>query len=72
MATTSFLYLVPVIAVAIGYFYLKEVPLKIELLGGAVVLLGVVIINARRPRPNQIPTDKNLTQDPSASRKVGR
>lgn len=66
--TTSFLYLVPVIAVAIGYFYLEEVPLAAELLGGAVVLLGVVILNARRPRPQPIPTN----HDSSASRAIER
>lgn len=70
--TTSFLYLVPVIAVAIAYFYLDEVPLAVELLGGAVVLLGVVILHARRARPKQTFTDTNLTHDPSALREVGR
>ncbi len=45
-ATTSFLYLVPPIAVTIAYFWLGEIPNVVEGVGGAVVLLGVLLINS--------------------------
>lgn len=46
--TTSFLHMVPLIAVAIGYVWLDEMPLMTELAGGVVVLFGVVLLNFRR------------------------
>ncbi|HEK1766284.1 TPA: DMT family transporter [Pseudomonas putida] len=51
--TTSFLYLVPLIAVVIGYVWLDELPLGIELAGGAVVLMGVIILNFGRFPPRR-------------------
>jgi drug/metabolite transporter (DMT)-like permease len=43
--STSLLYLVPAFAVLIGFVWLGEVPLVGELLGGAVVIAGVVLVS---------------------------
>ncbi len=41
-ASTSLLYLVPAVALLIAFVWIGEVPLPTELLGGAVVVLGVL------------------------------
>lgn len=41
-ASTSLLYLVPAVALLIAFVWLGEVPLSAELLGGAVVVIGVL------------------------------
>lgn len=43
--STSLLYLVPPVAVLIAWVWLGEVPLPVELAGGLVVILGVVVIS---------------------------
>ncbi len=46
MATsTSLLYLVPSVTVLIAYFWLGELPVVAELIGGVIVVLGVVTIS---------------------------
>jgi drug/metabolite transporter (DMT)-like permease len=42
---SSFLYLVPVLAIGIAWVWLGEVPRMMSLLGGGVALAGVVIVN---------------------------
>jgi drug/metabolite transporter (DMT)-like permease len=44
-AATSLLYLVPPVAVVIAWIWLGETPVVSELLGGAVVIAGVVLIS---------------------------
>lgn len=43
-ASTSLLYLVPPVAVLMAWLWLGEVPLPAEVLGGAVVVAGVVVV----------------------------
>jgi drug/metabolite transporter (DMT)-like permease len=54
-AATAVLYLVPVAALAISFGWLGEVPTPIELVGGLVSVLGVVVIRStgRRRRVTQ-------------------
>lgn len=47
----SFLYLVPAISIALGWFFLGEWPAKISLVGGAIALGGVVWTNWRKNEP---------------------
>ena len=45
---TAALYLVPVVAIAVSFVWLGEVPRPIELVGGAVSIAGVLLISARQ------------------------
>jgi drug/metabolite transporter (DMT)-like permease len=44
-AAVSFLYLIPVLAYLIGWAWLGETPTALSVIGGAVTLAGVVIVN---------------------------
>ncbi|TPX03364.1 EamA family transporter, partial [Schumannella luteola] len=46
--STSLLYLVPPVAVLIAWAWLGELPVPAELLGGAIVIIGVVVISQGR------------------------
>lgn len=45
VASTSLLYLIPPVAVLISFVWLGELPVRGELLGGLVVILGVVAVS---------------------------
>ncbi|WP_285029549.1 DMT family transporter [Mycolicibacterium sp. lyk4-40-TYG-92] len=63
-ATTSFLYLVPPIAVILSYVWLHETPMVSEGVGGVIVLLGVVLLNhGRLPRRRAQNIQPSIGQD---------
>jgi drug/metabolite transporter (DMT)-like permease len=57
---SSYLYLIPVLAMIIGYLWLGEIPTGLSLLGGPIALAGVVLagwsgrrVAARAPSPDR-------------------
>lgn len=48
---SNFLYSLPPAAALVGYFWLGEVPSWLTVIGGAMSLAGVVLVNWRRRRP---------------------
>ncbi len=55
--TTSFLYVSPVLAILIALVWLGEVPRPITLLGGAVAVAGVVLVNTLGRPKKVLPPD---------------
>lgn len=47
---TSFLYLVPVVALLLSWWFLGEVPSPLTLLGGAVAVVGLVLVQRSKRR----------------------
>lgn len=68
--TSTFLYVTPVFAIAIGWLWLGETPSATSLLGGFIALAGVVVVNlcgkAPRFEKNSHPV-RTLSVDESAS-----
>lgn len=52
---TAFLYFIPVLATLLGWLLLGERPTPLGLLGGAVAIGGVILVNLAR-RPKAVPT----------------
>jgi len=44
----AYIYLVPILAVLIGWLWLKEVPCGLTILGGVIALAGVALVNFKR------------------------
>jgi drug/metabolite transporter (DMT)-like permease len=50
--TSSFLYIPPVLAILIAWVWIHEVPTPLSLVGGAIALAGVIVVNTLgRPKP---------------------
>ncbi|WUH98726.1 DMT family transporter [Spirillospora sp. NBC_00431] len=58
--STAALYLVPPVAIVVAFVWLGERPALVDLLGGLVSMVGVVLINRRSTRPPASAPQENL------------
>ena len=63
---SSFLYLVPVVGMTIGWGWLHEVPTRLSLCGAPVAVAGVYLVNARKRALVKVPALSNLLVDTAA------
>ncbi|WP_181805829.1 DMT family transporter [Streptomyces shenzhenensis] len=70
-ASTAALYLVPPVALLVSFAWLGEAPHPLELLGGAVSVAGVVLINRREPAAAGTDADAGAPE-PAAPRAAAR
>lgn len=47
-----YLYIIPVLTIVIGYFWLGEMPSLLSIFGGAVILGGVIYANSKTSKPD--------------------
>jgi len=52
---TAFLYLVPVFGLVSSWFLIGEVPTLVTVVGGAIVILGIVLVNLAKGRQGSVP-----------------
>ncbi|WP_241562476.1 DMT family transporter [Streptomyces hoynatensis] len=62
-ASTAALYLVPPVALAVSFVWLGEAPHPLELLGGAVSVAGVILLNRRAHRPAPSAANGNAPEE---------
>ncbi|MBZ5666171.1 MAG: DMT family transporter [Acidobacteriia bacterium] len=65
--TSTLLYVIPVLAIGIGWLWLGEVPRLLTFAGGAVALAGVVMVNLRG-RTEIVPVAASKSVGPDRSR----
>lgn len=71
-AATAALYLVPVVAIAVAYVWLGETPRPVALVGGAISIAGVILINRRANNRRSQPADRAPTDRAMVSAAPGR
>ncbi|MFI6517525.1 DMT family transporter [Spirillospora sp. NPDC050679] len=69
-ASTAALYLVPPVALVISLVWLGEVPHPVELVGGAVSVAGVILINRRKQPPPPSASEATASERRAASHPV--
>jgi drug/metabolite transporter (DMT)-like permease len=65
VTSTSLLYLVPAVAVLISFVWLGEVPVTSELVGGAVVILGVIGVSQGNRMAARFSKRQQITDTPA-------